>query len=186
MKSGKLMFGVGINDTKGRIGVCPFYIKWKNMLSRCYSESYSLKSPTYAGCSVCEEWLTFSRFKAWMQTQDWENKQLDKDLLYLGNKVYSPETCIFISQKINNFITEKQNSRGKYPIGVTLDQGKYKAKCCYGSSGSQKSLGVYTTPEDAHRAWLSFKLEQAHLLASEEADDRVSKALISRYENYVY
>ena len=77
------------------------------MLQRCYSESHLVRQPTYKGCSVCEEWLTFSNFKSWMEQQDWEGKQLDKDLLVYKNKIYSPETCVFVSSVINSFFVEK-------------------------------------------------------------------------------
>ena len=61
-----LICGVGVNDanyaTSGK-RMCPFYRRWINMLERCYSEKFQEKNPTYRGCSVCEEWLTFSNFK---------------------------------------------------------------------------------------------------------------------------
>ena len=78
-KSGKLVYGVGVNDsaqaTKTMIRVggvqkqiwrCPYYGKWVNMLQRCYSELYHDKFPTYKDCTVCEEWKYFSKFKKWM------------------------------------------------------------------------------------------------------------------------
>lgn len=104
--------GVGINDSdyvvqkketiKGIDGkrkqrlvwICPYYRAWQSMLVRAYSKSYHKRRPTYIGCSVSEEWKTFSNFKSWMEGQVWEGKQLDKDLLVEGNKVYSEETCV--------------------------------------------------------------------------------------------
>ena len=68
----KLVYGVGINDADyvvnptvgGRRVICRFYQSWLCMLTRCYSVK-SLKShPEYVGCSVCDEWLAFSAFKA--------------------------------------------------------------------------------------------------------------------------
>lgn len=92
-----LVCGVGINDAtysvyryKGsagsqkRIWACPFYRTWGTMLGRCYSDKFHEQNPTYVGCTVCDEWLTFSKFKAWMETQDWKDKQLDKDILVPG------------------------------------------------------------------------------------------------------
>ena len=113
MKPKKLVCGVGINDAdyavqkletvgyadgkrKQRlVWVCPYYQTWIDMLKRCYSDKLQERQPTYKGCSVSEEWLTFSAFKVWMEKQDFERKQLDKDLLFEGNKVYSAETCVF-------------------------------------------------------------------------------------------
>jgi hypothetical protein len=34
---------------------------------------------------------------------------LDKDILVKGNKIYSPETCIFVPQRINKLIIKSDN-----------------------------------------------------------------------------
>lgn len=56
--------------------------------------------PEYKDKSVCEEWLNYSNFKIWFDEHyvPCKNNQidLDKDLLVQGNKVYSPETCVFL------------------------------------------------------------------------------------------
>jgi len=39
-----------------------------------------------------------------MERQDWEGKHLDKDILIPGNKIYSPDRCIFVSSLINLLI----------------------------------------------------------------------------------
>ena len=199
----KLVCGVGIMDVDYRvqefitlgcengkrkqklIWVCPFYEKWKSMLRRCYSEKYQEKQPTYKGCSVCQEWLTFSNFKAWMEGQDWEGKHLDKDILLSGNKVYNPQTCVFVDAKVNTFLTECNASRGQYMIGVywSRDCSKFRA-VCWDGSGKHKHLGYFSTELEAHKAWLAFKLKLAYKLASEQSDPRIAKALIERYTNY--
>ena len=205
MKKKKLMYGVGLNDAdytvkkmetisyeSGKrkqklIWECPFYRRWKKMLERCYYEKYQEKYPTYTGCYVCKEWLTFSNFKAWMETQDWKGKQLDKDILFRGNKVYSPGTCVFINQNVNKFILDSAAIRGDYLIGVSWDKKKrckYLSQCTDGQ-GRKKFLGYFNTELEAHKAWLKCKQEVARQLAAEQADPRVAKALIERYENYV-
>lgn len=200
-KSETILFGVGINDVDYNVKlyeetsrvdgkryqkllwICPFYRKWQDMLSRCYSEkSY----PTYTGCFVFEPWLRLSVFKAWMELQDWQGKQLDKDLLVKGNKVYSPDTCLFLEPRVNGFLVEHNKRRGKYPLGVSLDKrsNKFTAQCSSVESGKNTNLGRYDTPEEAHKVWLDFKLKQAYILASQQTDERIAKALIDRYENY--
>ncbi|RYY51331.1 MAG: hypothetical protein EOO06_00960 [Chitinophagaceae bacterium] len=122
-----------------------------------------------------------------METQDWEGKDLDKDLLIRGNQVYSPETCVFIDQKVNKFISEKLTNKKAHLIGAYFlpKRGKFKSVSYDVLTGKQKHLGNYNTEEEAHNAWLSFKLEQAHILAAQQSDQRVAKALVNRYKNYL-
>jgi hypothetical protein len=194
----KLVAGVGINDANydvtlnenvdGKrkvVWVCPFYNKWQSMLVRCYSGKYHEKQPTYIGCSVCEEWHTFSNFRAWMEQHDWENKHLDKDLLKVGNKEYNPDNCVFVPQIVNTFLTDSANSRGEYPIGVHFDKlaKKFRTRCCNPFTGKQEHLGVYECPSQAHLAWKRRKHELACQLADSEhvTDERVAQALRTRY-----
>lgn len=196
------VYGVGINDSettiakyktiflengtkaKRAVWFCPFHKKWQAMLERCYSPRWHKKQPTYVGCTVCEEWKYFSNFRSWMETQDWEGKQLDKDILIEGNKVYSPETCVFVDQKVNKFLTERGNDRGRYMLGVHIKpSGLYFACCNSVVTNKQVYLGAYQTEKEAHLVWLEYKLSQAIILAEEQTDERVSKALINRYES---
>ena len=199
----KLVCGVGINDAdyvtqkwetievKGKqkqklVWECPYYRAWNNMLKRCYSSKLQERRPTYKGCSVSEEWLTFSNFKRWMECQDFEGKQLDKDLLFSGNKVYSKETCVFVTRCVNMFTTDRGASRGEWMIGVSWNKEKIKfqSQCRNPFTKKGEHLGYFTCELEAHQAWLKRKLELANLLASEQTDERVAKALIERYTNY--
>lgn len=203
--SKKLVYGVGINDAdypvheiitigyskEGKriqrvVWSCPFYNRWQSMLRRCYSHKHQETRPTYIGCSVCDDWLTFSNFKAWMETQDWEGKQLDKDILFPTNKLYSPETCVFVDGRVNNFVLESNASRGDWVIGVSWDKRRNKFQARGNKlKGNQKTLGYFDTELEAHQAWLKCKQEVALELAAEQTDPRIAKALIERYENYV-
>jgi len=200
----KLVYGVGINDAdyvvkkmetievngkrKQRlVWVCPYYSVWTHMLERCYSAKLQEKYPTYKGCSVSEEWLTFSNFKRWMEKQDWEGLQLDKDILFSGNKVYSKETCVFVSGMVNNFTIDRGNDRGEWPLGVCWhkEKSKFRSRCRNPFTKKGEHLGYFTCELEAHQEWLKRKLELAHLLAAEQTDERVGKALIERYTNYL-
>ena len=198
-KRNKLVCGVGINDADYNVDVkktingkrvlvwrCPFYKCWKTMLERCYSENYYEKNPTYKDCKVCDEWLLFSNFKKWMEQQDWEGKQLDKDLLVVGNKVYSPETCVFVDCTVNNFIIDKSAYRGEFMIGVDLFKrdNKFRVRCSNPFTRKREWLGYFTNELDAHLAWKTKKHEFACQLADSEYcnDSRLANALRTRYD----
>lgn len=159
------VYGVGVNDAhymtnptiNGKKITCPFYAKWTNMLTRCYSEKYHERQPTYIGCSVCDDWLVFSRFKLWMKSQEWEGKHLDKDLLNQGNKVYSPETCIFISRSINALTTDCRAVRGAHPRGVCFDEHAKKYAADVSLNGKSVKLGHFDCPLEASRAYKKAK-----------------------------
>ena len=185
-KSGvRKVCGIGINNSKEPtiiihnkkvVWKCPYYVKWVSMLHRCYKNTY--KNPTYSGCTVCEEWLTFSNFKSWMETQDWEGKDLDKDLLVYQNKVYSPETCCFVNKEINNFITLHSNKRGDFPLGVYYNSNKNKiVGQCANGDGVSEYLGYYETPEEAHKAWQEAKIERGEILKLKQTNSLISQGL---------
>lgn len=203
MTTKKLVYDVGINDAdyvveqKKTINIngvnkqrlvwaCPYYRTWVNILSRCYSSKFQERYPTYKGCSVSKEWLTFSNFRSWMTAQDFEGMQLDKDLLLEGNKVYSPETCVFVSKTVNTFTTDSGATRGEWLIGVNWDKrtNKFRSQCRNPFTKRQERLGYFTCEQKAHNAWLKRKLELAHELAAIQEDPRVAKALVDRYMNY--
>lgn len=146
------------------------------MLTRCYNKGELERHPTYVMKSVCKEWLTFSKFKSWMETQDWEGKQLDKDILFEGNSVYSPETCVFIDQSLNKFLLEKTENRD-LPIGVSY----HKVKNKYIAASGGKQIGSFDNQKDAELAWCEDKLRQAIVHASLSDNERVAIAIVKRY-----
>ena len=197
-KRNKLVCGVGVNDadyavTKYekidgklvQVWMCPLYKTWKSVLVRCYSEKGLRRRPTYRDCSLWEDWKYFSNFKRWMEQQDWEGKALDKDLLIEGNKVYSPETCIFVDMKLNAFVNDRGAARGEYLIGVTWDKkrNKFRSQCHNASTGEREYLGLFTDELEAHLAWKAKKHEFACQLADSEyvTDERLANALRTRY-----
>lgn len=189
--SKKLLFGVGINDAdyvvqptvNGKQVICPFYQSWKHMLERCYDAKCQAKHPTYIGCTVAPEWLSFSNFKSWVESQDWRGKELDKDLITKGNKVYSSDTCVFIDAMTNLFTTERAAARGDWPIGVCFHKGvgKFQAQCWNPFAKKREHLGLFACPNQAHIAWKTKKHQLACQLADLQTNKRVADALRTRY-----
>jgi hypothetical protein len=177
-KKTKLVFGVGVNDAdyavrpkiNGKVVVCPFYVAWTNMLSRCYNDGCHKNHPTYIGCTVDSEWFSFKSFKSWMIQQEWEGNALDKDLLIQGNKVYSHKTCIFVSKLINSLLNKNLALRGEDPVGVAFHKvrGRYQASCRV--YGKLKYLGLYDTPEEAYEAYKKFKYKHIAEIANQQSE----------------
>ena len=151
----RLVYTVGINDLKGdktrpNGTDCPIYSKWKQMLQRCYSEAYLKNRPTYRGCTVCEEWKTFSNFMAWLTKQkNWEKLELDKDILVPGNKHYSPETCVLVSRDLNNDLAQSGCGVYQKPNG--------KWVCRFDNEGKKVNLGTFADREVARQTFIDYK-----------------------------
>ena len=180
----RLIQGIGINDAdyvvfpvvNGKRVPCPFYRCWRGMLHRCYSVSTQARQPTYIGCKVCDEWKYFMAFKAWMETQDWKGKELDKDLIGNG-KLYSPDNCVFVSQALNKLFTDCGASRGELPIGVYWEKIDKKYSARVAINGKNKRLGYFSSPDDAHAAWYNAKLEIANDYLASESNPRIRYAI---------
>ncbi|QMR65726.1 hypothetical protein HV220_10725 [Klebsiella grimontii] len=168
--SKKRLKGMAINDcghaielrVGGRSIQHRAYTAWAGMFRRCYEESYQARHPTYFGCSVADEWMSFSTFKRWWDKNYVEGYSLDKDLLAPGNKIYSPEKCVYIPQKLNLFTIDSSAVRGDYPIGVSFckPKGKYQSTIKNGK-GKLISLGYTEDPVEAHKLWFYKKMEMA-------------------------
>ena len=87
--------------------------------------------------------------------------ELDKDILVKGNKIYSPETCVFVPQTINVLFTKNDKNRGESIIGTSLQNGKYVAQChlINPETGESKGeyLGRYDTQEKAFQVYKYYK-----------------------------
>ena len=158
----KMVFGFGLNDAdyitetlvEGKRVQCPYYRRWMSMFSRCYSKAYQSSNPSYIGCYVCHEWRSFTAFKTWMKTQDWQGKELDKDILIDGNKEYSPNTCQFVTGKQNR--AHSNSKQKKDSSGVDMVNGKYRARKRL--NGKRYHIGTFNSKDDAIKAYKNFSL----------------------------
>ena len=157
------------------------------MLRRCYDSKYHDREPSYIGCEVSEDWLNFQNFAGWYydniyQIED-EVISLDKDILCKGNKIYSPDTCVFVPQTINSLFTKRDNHRGNYPVGVYYKKKnkKYIAQC--NVNEKQKHLGCYDKPEEAFQVYKNFKEKYIKEVA-EEYKDKIPEKLYNAMITY--
>jgi hypothetical protein len=125
-------------NIKGARTKSELYMKLKsiyfNMMQRCYKE-YATKYEYYGGrgVTVCEKWQTFDGFIDTVDTvEGWDEGkflrgelQLDKDTKIKGNKIYSPETCIFIPSRLNKLAANKQRMRPSIAIDPNGNKHKF-------------------------------------------------------------
>lgn len=177
----KLIWGAGIKNIGKYSFNCRAYIVWNSMLRRAYSEVFLKKRKSYVGCRVCDEWLYYQNFAEWYYSHpDFVFEyELDKDLLFKGNKLYSPETCVFIPTCINSFLSLTNSLRGDNPVGVCFHKRvrKYQAQITRGNG--REFLGYFSTPEAAFFAYKSAKELYAKELAEKWKDKIDPRAYVA-------
>lgn len=153
------------------------YEKWRNMLRRCYDPYFINKNLAYKDCFVCEEWHNLQNFCKWWEENIYncnnERMELDKDILFKNNKIYSPQTCLIVPKRINLLFTKSDAIRGKYPIGVDWHNEKFRARCSILNKENNKKsihLGYYNSIEEAFLSYKSFKEKYIKQIADEYKD----------------
>lgn len=149
------------------------YLIWKGMLKRCYDTFSNKNNASYIECTVCDEWHNYQNFAKWYEENyyeiDGEIVSLDKDILVKGNKVYSPETCVFAPQKINTIFIKQKT--GDLPQGVKKENGRYYVRVV-DEHGKRKQVGGFSNIEDAKKCYVEIK-------------QRIIKAYADVYKNII-
>jgi len=149
------------------------YEDWNSMLKRCYNSEEAKKS--YKDKYVVDMWHNFQNFAEWATSQrnfgrkGWD---LEKDLLIKNNKVYSPETCVYLPREINSFI--KRKSFNALPLGVDVaynydGTAYYRAQST--EDGKNICLGGFERVEEAFLAYKVHKEMLAKKLANKWKDE---------------
>lgn len=161
------------------------YERWSNMLKRCYRAGEYKRYAAYEGCEVCPEWHSYSNFKKWFDEHYYKygtsGTQIDKDILYKGNKIYSPATCCIVPKEVNDIIVSWKQENRTLPLGVSPDSGRYKAtmKC----DGKKKHLGLYDTPKEAFDVY-KFNREKYIKEAANRYDRKIPSGAIASLMNW--
>lgn len=181
----RMYYGVAINDMKEsyrslglRTSDCQINRKWRDMIRRCYDKKrYESLSPL-SRCTVCDDWLLFSNFKKWAENQDYEGKELDKDIISGPSKIYSPETCVFVDRKINMLVVGLNTAKG-----YCFMKSRNKFYCSVKNSvlGKIEFIGLFDTESEAKAAYLSRKKEIVKQAAELISDKLIAEKLISMY-----
>lgn len=157
---------------------------WKSILQRCYNEKDKNNRVRYRGCTVHPDWHNYQNFAEWFDTNYGENSdndwQVDKDILYKGNKLYSPETCCLVPRSINMLLVNSRSARGDNLIGVRYNGTSYTATVS--RFGVQKVVGRFSTELAAYECYKKYKEEHVKEVANlykDVIESRLYKALIS-------
>lgn len=175
------IFNVGVTDKKTEMLV---YARWQRMLERCYSASYKEKFPSYNGVVVCEDFLYYSRFEAWLKEQSnfpeyigggrlWS---LDKDLFCKESKIYSQATCCLLPSEINGSLVGYRSNGGGTPSGISFQNGYKKFIVSLCINGKNKTLGRFSCKEKAFEAYCVAKDEKIKGMADKWKESLTDKA----------
>lgn len=167
------VLGVGIigNKCQTHNGKKPTkeYYAWKNMLCRCFDDNEKKRHKEYQDVTCCDEWLLFENFYEWLHSQEnfnkWINENgwdVDKDILFKGNKIYSPETCCLAPTSVNKIFSIHADRRGDCPIGVSKHGNGFKAR--HGT----KTIGTYKNTVLAFQAYKEYKEKYIKQVAEQE------------------
>lgn len=181
MKDAKGLWVATITTKDGR-RVTRSRMYFNAMRGRCKEGGWAQKRrPAYQGC--VDGFDSFQAFAEWANSQVGYGNDgwcLDKDILVKGNKIYSPENCIFVPYQINTAMLNNKHSRDDLPVGVARERDKFNAYVS--TNGKVHRLGLFDTPLQAFHAYKTRKEEYIKELAAEyqgKIDDRAYAALMS-------
>lgn len=174
-----LVLGIGIMGNKYSTRINGVLLKeydaWHGMLRRCFDVKKKKKQPAYKDIMCCEEWLNYENFYEWLHSQKnfdkWYNGKrwaLDKDILFKGNKIYSPTTCCLVPQNVNNLFLKRNSTRGDLPIGVFRHGNGYQSCCKNPFNNKTEHLGTYYDINSAFQAYKKAKESYIKQVAQEE------------------
>lgn len=129
----------------------PLYSVRSGMIDRCTNPK-NRKYDIYggSGVTVCKEWLdSYESFYNWAINNGWrKGLQLDKDILSeklgLINKIYSPDTCMFVTRKDNARHTSQNRILTHEGNSLTVIEWSEKLNISHLAIRSRLNLGWST------------------------------------------
>jgi len=152
--------GIGNYSTKQK----DIYFGWSSMIRRCYSKVYQNLQPTYIGTKVCDEWHNFQNFAKWYDENfpkhiEGVRFQLDKDLLQqdIMDRIYSPETCVFLPSYVNSFLPNR--NKKLEPVGIYWNKKlkKWRVKITDFNTKKLIHLGLFLDKDEAIEVYEKYR-----------------------------
>ena len=102
-----------------------YYKICDKMIRRCHDYKMRDLRVSYTKAKMCKEWYNFQNFAKWCDKNYVEGWTLDKDLLSPNDKIYSPQTCCFLPNDLNNIFSVRTTKDKILPVGVQKYKKKY-------------------------------------------------------------
>lgn len=170
----RLVQGVGFNDgTKPATiekEINKEYALWQSMLCRLANNK---RYPAYIGCTVSDNFKSYSYFYDWCHDQIGFGKHgfdLDKDILFKHNKIYHEDRCVFVPKEINRCFI-RTGRKGRYPLGITFNKMNNKFIAFLSKNNIKTHIGCFENIDDAFVAYKDEKEKYIKSLAIRFKDD---------------
>jgi hypothetical protein len=148
--------GIGRFNSKTTHNGIKIYSRWQCMIDRCYASSRNKNNSTYSYVLVCKEWHNFQYFAQWFVENypcDGLLYELDKDKLAVGNKIYSPDTCVFVTHKENSRISKQKKYLAKSPNGEVIEIVNMAKFCRENGLNDGHMNAVIKGSRNTHKGW---------------------------------
>ena len=191
-----LVLGVGVNDWIGPTTIdgkqIKEYLLWKSMIVRCYGDKNIDNLKSYLGVSCDKKWLSMSAFIEDLKSienyekvinEDWA---MDKDILEVGNKIYSKDTVCFVPKEINNAFKGLYSNCNKLPSGITKRKGSGSFYVSISINGKTKYLGSFSSLDQAKASFIKARSDNLIDIAARWKGiiaDNVYNSIIKHAEN---
>lgn len=138
--------GFGPHKARDGSNVSRCYTTWHDMIRRCYSRKPAYRP--WRDVTVCDEWHNFQNFAEWYNENhpnDGGSYHLDKDIKIPGNRIYSPEACMFVTPENNSKAAQGNGIDTVYavvtPYGEEIEISNMSQFC---KDNNLKSCGMYS------------------------------------------
>lgn len=180
-----VLYGVAINDLINQSRTKPYKI-WNEMIRRCYGCTDNAKK--YDFCKIDDSWLIFSNFKKWYEDNYIEGYEMDKDLLFSEELIYSPKTCVFIPKELNTALRWYNTVNKETPNGIDFHKAnnKYRVRIRNNILNKTEFLGEFESISKSFDVYRNRKKELLVEYAKKFFDEgKISSYIYNKVKDYL-
>lgn len=143
---------------------------WFNIMQRCYDPKYHETCPSYITTTICSRWENYQNFcedlpliegyDLWKQDSFRYHLDKDKKQIDVDNKVYSLETCCFITNSENTILSNVSTSSYQAidPTGKKYFFTNQREFAELHDMTRKGISSVISGAQKSHRGWRFYKL----------------------------